>query len=132
MFGVFHDAGYKGMYGGRGNDAIKAHKGIAKSESLMDRMNATELAANQFRMTQARDKLARENVRTQQRAIDTHHTVGKEVRDAIIRIGGTLPEQIPAAEPIKSVEKRLKTATPKLSLDERDAKGLLGGPGDDF
>ena len=131
MFGVFHDAGYKGMYGGRGNDAIKAHKGIAKSESLMDRMNATELAANQFRMTQARDKLARENVHTQSRAIDTHHAVGREVRDAITRIGGTLPEHIPAAEPIKAVEKRLKSATPKLSLEQRDAKGLLGGPTSD-
>ncbi len=127
MFGVFHDAGYKGMYGGRGNDAIKLHKGIAASESLMARMNATELAANQFRMTQARDKLARENVRTQQRAIDTHHAVGKEVRDAIARIGGTLPEHIPPAEPIKAVEKRLKSATPKLALDQRDAKVLLGG-----
>ena len=131
MFGVFHDAGYKGMYGGRGNDAIKAHKGIAPSESLMDRMNATELAANQFRMTQARDKLARENVHTQQRAIDTHHAVGREVRQAIERIGGTLPEHIPAAEPIKGVEKRLKATTPKLSLEQRDAKGLLGGPTSD-
>ena len=130
MFGVFHDAGYKGMYGGRGTDAIKAHKGIAPSEKLMDRMNATELAANQFRMTQARDKLARDKVRTQNHAIDTHHAVGKEVRDAIARIGGTLPEHIPAAEPIKAVEQRLKAATPKLSLEQRDAKGLLGGPRD--
>jgi DNA-damage-inducible protein D len=54
MSGVFHDAGYKGLYGGRGNEAIKARKGIAPKENLMDRMNATELAANQFRMTQTR------------------------------------------------------------------------------
>lgn len=128
MFGVFHDAGYKGLYGGRGRDAIKARKGIVPKENLMDRMNATELAANQFRMTQARDKLARENVRTQQRAIQTHETVGREVRDAIRRIGGTLPEDIPPAEHIKLVEKRVKGATPKLSLEERDASGLLGGP----
>ena len=131
MFGVFHDAGYKGLYGGRGKAAIMAHKGIAPREQLMDRMNATELAANQFRMTQARDKLDRDNVRTQQRAIDTHHAVGKEVRDAIARIGGTLPEDIPPAEHIKAVEKRIKTATPKLNLDQRDASGLLGGPGDE-
>lgn len=128
MFGVFHDAGYKGLYGGRGSEAIKARKGIAAKENLMDRMNATELAANQFRMTQTRDKLARENVRTQRRAIDTHQAVGKEVRAAIGRIGGTLPEDIPPAEHIKLVEKRVKGATPKLSLDERDASGLLGGP----
>jgi DNA-damage-inducible protein D len=55
MFGVFHDAGYKGLYDGLGNDAIKQRKGIAKKENLMDRMDTTELAANQFRMTQTRD-----------------------------------------------------------------------------
>jgi len=49
------------------------------------------------------------------------------VRDAIKRIGGTLPEQIPTAEHIKEVEKRLKNTTPKLELDEREAGGLLGG-----
>jgi DNA-damage-inducible protein D len=128
MFGIFHDAGYKGLYGGRGSEAIKKRKGIAAKENLMDRMNATELAANQFRMTQTRDKLARENVHTQRQAIETHEAVGKEVRAAIDRIGGTLPENIPPAEHIKKVEKRLKEATPKLALDERDASGLLGEP----
>ena len=128
MFGVFHDAGYKGLYGGLGNEAIKLRKGVAVKENLMDRMNATELAANQFRMTQTRDKLARENIRTQARAINTHETVGREVRAAIARIGGTAPENIPADEHIKAVEKRVKSAMPKLSLDGKDASGLLGGP----
>ncbi|OAI21938.1 DNA damage-inducible protein D, partial [Methylomonas koyamae] len=126
MFGVFHDAGYKGLYGGLGNEAIKNKKGIPAKEQLMDRMNATELAANQFRMTQTRDKLARDGVNNQTQAIQTHQQVGKEVRDAIKRIGGTLPENIPPAEHIKEVEKRIKTTTPKLELDERDATGLLG------
>lgn len=130
MFGVFHDAGYKGLYGGLGNDAIKSRKGIPAKEQLMDRMNATELAANQFRMTQTRDKLAREGVHNQMQAIQTHEQVGREVRDAIKRIGGTLPEQLPPAEHIKEVEKRIKTATPKLKLNERDATGLLGEKND--
>ena len=41
MFGMFHDAGYKGLYGGLGVDAIKARKGIASKENLMDRMGTT-------------------------------------------------------------------------------------------
>jgi len=129
MFGVFHDAGYKGLYGGIGRDAIKQRKAIPEKDNLLDRMNATELAANQFRLTQTRDKLAREGVRNQSQAIQTHEQVGKEVRDAIKRIGGTLPENIPPAEHIKEVEKRVKTATPKLTLDEREAGGLLGDAG---
>ena len=28
MFGIFHDAGYKGLYGGLGVDAIKTRKRI--------------------------------------------------------------------------------------------------------
>jgi len=126
MFGVFHDAGYRGLYNGLGNDAIKARKSIPKSENLMDRMDTTELAANQFRMTQTREKLVREGIRSQQEAIRTHERVGKEVRSAIQRIGGTMPENIRPAEHIKEVEKRLKEATPKLELDEKDAKGLGG------
>ena len=126
MFGIFHDAGYKGLYGGLGNEAIKIRKGVPAKEQLMDRMNATELAANQFRMTQTRDKLAREGIRDQQQAIRAHEQVGQEVRTAIERIGGERPENIPTAEPIKGVEKRIKTATPRLELDARDAGGLLG------
>jgi DNA-damage-inducible protein D len=126
MFGVFHDAGYKGMYGGLGRDAIKKQKRIPEKENLMDRMDTTELAANQFRMTQTRDKLAKDKVKDQQAAIKTHENVGKEVREAIKRIGGTPPEQLPPAEHIKQVEKRIKSAAPKLELEEKDAKGLIG------
>jgi DNA-damage-inducible protein D len=126
MFGVFHDAGYKGLYGGLSGAAIKAQKAVPEKDNLLDRMNATELAANQFRMTQTRDKLAREGIRNQAQAIQTHEQIGQEVRDAIKRIGGTLPEQIPPAEHTKEVKKRLKNATPKLELDEREAGGFLG------
>jgi DNA-damage-inducible protein D len=125
MFGIFHDAGYKGLYGGLGVDAIKARKGIAPKEQLMDRMDTTELAANQFRMTQTREKLKRENIKNQRDAMETHEIVGKKVRSAIEEIGGTLPENIPPAEPIKNVEKRLKKAKPILELEDKDAAGLV-------
>jgi DNA-damage-inducible protein D len=126
MFGIFHDAGYKGLYNGLGNEAIKQRKGIPKKENLMDRMDTTELAANQFRMTQTRDKLARERVNNQQQAILTHEQVGREVREAIKRIGGAMPENIAAAEHISVVEKRIKSTPPMMELDVKDAKGLVG------
>jgi DNA-damage-inducible protein D len=126
MFGVFHDAGYKGLYGGIGSREIKARKSIPEQENLMDRMNATELAANQFRMTQTREKLSREGIHGQQNAINVHEQVGREVRAAIKKIGGDLPETIPPAEHIKQVEQRVKSAPPRLTLEERDAKGLRG------
>jgi len=107
-------------------EGIKARKGIPKKENLMDRMDTTELAANQFRMTQTRDKLARDRVHDQHQAIRTHEEVGKEVREAIKRIGGVMPEQIPPAEHINQVEKLIKSTPPLLELEEKDAKGLVG------
>ena len=126
MFGVFHDAGYKGLYNGLGSEAIKIRKGIPREENLMNRMDATELAANQFRMTQAREKLAREKIKGQSGAIKAHEQVGREVRAAIGRIGGTMPESIKPAEHIKQVESRVKKTPPKLQLDVNDARGLIG------
>lgn len=46
MFGVFHDAGYKGMYGGIGSDQIKRVKKISPADRLLDCIGTTELAAN--------------------------------------------------------------------------------------
>ena len=126
MFGVFHDAGYKGLYGGKGVEDIKKFKGVDPKDNLMDRMNTTELAANQFRMTQAREKLQKEKIKGQEAAIKTHKRVGREVREAIRRIGGTPPEYIPPAEHIKQVQKRIETVTPRLELENQDAKGLIG------
>mgnify|MGYP007067075478 CR=1 FL=1 len=106
------------LYDGLGTEEIKGRKGIPPKEQLMDRMGSTELAANQFRMTQTRDKLSRERVHDQETAIETHEQVGKEVRAAIERIGGTPPERLPAAEHIKAVERRLKGAKPKGALKQ--------------
>ncbi len=124
MFGIFHDAGYKGLYGGLGVDAIKARKGIDLKEQLMDRMDTTELAANLFRMTQTKEKLKKENIHNQRDAMETHEAVGKRIRSTIEEIGGTKPENIPPAEPIKKVMKRLKTSNPYLALEPKDAAGL--------
>ncbi len=125
MFGLFHDAGYHGLYGGLGVDAIKARKGILPKENLMDRMDTTELIANQFRMSQTREKLKRENIKNPRDAMETHEIVGKKVRSAIAELGGTLPENISPAEPIKEVKKRVKTSQTVLALDPKDATGLI-------
>jgi DNA-damage-inducible protein D len=87
-------------------------------------MDTTELINNQFRMVQTREKLKRDGIKNQRDAIETHEAVAKEVRTAIVKIGGTLPENIPPAEHVKQVEKRLKTSKPRLDLDPKDPLGI--------
>jgi DNA-damage-inducible protein D len=103
MFGVFQDAGYKGLYAGLGSRAIKEKKGISNKEDLLDCVGRAELAANEFRITQAEEKLRIDGIKGEQRAIDTHFAVGKRVRQAIKEIGGTMPELLPAEPSIKKL-----------------------------
>lgn len=61
-----------------------------------------KLATNLFRITQTESKLKRENIKSVNKANNTHYTVGKEVRTVIKKIGGTMPEELPTPE--KSIE----------------------------
>ncbi|HVC46727.1 MAG TPA: DNA damage-inducible protein D [Terracidiphilus sp.] len=106
MFGIFQDAGYKGLYEGRGVRSIKQIKGIDEKEDLLDCIGRAELAANEFRITQTEEKLRIEGIKGEQRAIDTHLGVGKRVRQAIKDIGGTMPERLPAEPSIKKLSKK--------------------------
>lgn len=106
-YAIFQDAGYKGLYE-MGLTDIKYKKGIPHNEDLLDCAGRTELAANEFRITQAEEMLIKDGITSEREAIITHRKVGQEVRSAIKKIGGTLPEDLPAEEPIKKLATRLK------------------------
>lgn len=107
-FGIFNDAGYQGLYGGLGLKAIKAQKGLTESDDLMDRAGRLELAANEFRATQAEDKIVRENIQGEQKAVQAHRKVGEHVRQTIKDLGGTMPEELPAEPSIKRLAKEAR------------------------
>lgn len=122
-YAEFQNAGYMGLYGGLTVDDIHKKKNLSEKEKILDFMGSEELAANLFRITQTEAKLKRENVKTKQKANQTHYTVGITVRKAIKDIGGTMPEDLPRPEKsIKQVEKeqlkKLKDKRMKLMLDE--------------
>jgi DNA-damage-inducible protein D len=112
-YAIFQNFGYKGLYGGLDAQAIHRRKRLKKSQNILDHMGTTELAANLFRATQAEDKLRRENIKGKQQANITHYEVGKKVRKTIEELGGTMPENLPATESIKKLERRMKSEESK-------------------
>ncbi|MGH7789771.1 MAG: DNA damage-inducible protein D [Candidatus Binatia bacterium] len=112
-FAAFHDAGYRGLYD-LPLAGIKLRKGIPEKHSLLDRAGRAELAANEFRITQTEQKLAREGVTGERAAIETHRQVGRAVRQTIKQVGGTMPEDLPAERPIRELmgEQRKKLPPP--------------------
>lgn len=107
-YAIFQNYGYQGLYGGLGAKEIHARKGLKKSQKILDHMGSTELAANLFRATQTEEKLRRENVKGKIQANRTHFEVGRKVRQTIKELGGTMPEDLPVAESIKSIESKQK------------------------
>ena len=105
-FGLFNDAGYRGLYGMPLSN-IERKKGIKKGE-LLDRASSTELAANLFRITQTGEKLEKDKIQGDHPASQTHFMVGGKVRQTIKEIGGTTPEHLPAEKHIKEVKKEIK------------------------
>lgn len=108
-YAIFQNCGYKGLYGGMGAKEIKVHKNLHGKENILDYMGHEELAANLFRATQTEAKLRRDHIQGKDNANQTHYAVGKEVRDTIARLGGTMPEDLPTPEKsIQQLEKEQK------------------------
>lgn len=89
-FAIFQNHGYRGLYGGLDASGIHAHKGLKKSQKILDHMGSTELAANLFRATQTEEKLRRDGIKGKQEANQTHFAVGQKVRETIKDLGGTI------------------------------------------
>jgi DNA-damage-inducible protein D len=107
-YALFQNKGYRGLYNMNLRE-LKALKGVHdKDKSLLDFMGKEELAANLFRVTQTEAKIKKENVRGQYALETTAFSVGREVRETIKKIGGTMPEDLPPAEDIATVRSGLK------------------------
>ncbi len=124
-FAIFQNAGYMGLYGGLDVSDIHRKKALKARQKILDYMGSTELIANLFRISQTEEKLRKDAVNNAAEATYVHNKVGAEVRKAIEKIGGTMPEDLPT--PKKSIQqlereqlRRLKAKgqSGRLMLDE--------------
>ena len=90
---------------------------------ILDYMGSTELIANLFRISQAEEKLRKDNVEDAKMATHVHYKVGREVRGAIEKIGGTMPEDLPTPE--KSIQQIEKEEMKRLKEKARKGKIML-------
>ena len=124
-FAIFQNAGYMGLYGGLDVDDIHSKKKLSAEQKILDFMGSTELIANLFRISQTEEKLRKDSIIGAEKATSTHYAVGREVRKAIEKIGGTMPEDLPTPEKsIQQIEKeqmerlKKKAKAGKIMLDE--------------
>ena len=122
-FAIFQNAGYMGLYGGLDVEDIHARKELEVGQKILDYMGSTELIANLFRISQTEEKLRKDNVQSADAATSVHYNVGKEVRSAIEKIGGTMPEDLP--KPKKSIQQIEKEQMARLKEKAKNGKIML-------
>ena len=72
-------------------------------------MESKELANNIFRIDQTDAKLKRDNVDNEYTANSVHYEIGREVRNSIKRLGGTMQKSLPTSDKsLKELEKENK------------------------
>lgn len=117
QYAELHNAGYRGLYNGLDADGIHRIKGLTDNQKILDHVNAAEGAANVFRVTQAKVAMKERQPKTPEEAFNIAHEAGVETRKAMARIGGVMPEDMPAADSIKDAKKRLKANKPLLGKE---------------
>ena len=122
-FAVFQNAGYMGLYGGMTVDDIHRKKNLEVGQKILDYMGSTELIANLFRISQTEEKLRKDSVNSADTATAVHYKVGSEVREAIEKIGGTMPEDLPTPE--KSIAQLEKEQLQRLKQQALDGQLML-------
>jgi len=122
-YAIFQNAGYQGLYGGMTVADIHAKKGLRPNEKILDFMGSTELIANLFRISQTEEKLRIDEAASPAEANNIHYEVAEKIRNAIIEMGATLPENLP--KPDKSIQviereeiRKLRESKTPLMLDE--------------
>ncbi len=107
------------MYGGLDVDDIHAKKNLQIGQKILAYMGSTELMANLFRISQTEENLRKDEIKGAEEATSVHCNVGKEVRTAIEKIGGTMPEDLPTPE--KSIQQTEKEQMARLKEKAKKA-----------
>jgi DNA-damage-inducible protein D len=123
-YASFSNAGYLGLYN-MTNWQLARRRGIDKKD-LTDRMGRTELAANLFKITQTEERIKNHNVQGQINLEKTHESVGREVRQMILKNMGKKPEELPLAKKLPEVAKQLKDGYKKMSKADNPRKKKKG------
>ena len=126
-YAFFKDAGIRGMYNMSLRD-LMYKKGIPEG-TLYDFMGTTELAGNYFRITQTSERIKSKGIRGQRALEATAKEIGRAVRSTMISNSGITPEDLPTAEDLNTVKKRLKTTNKGMrNLDKPSLKALKAKP----
>jgi len=117
-YDYFANKGYMGLYN-MPIHKLRERKNIPDGKTPLDYMGAEELGANIFRITQTNAKIKRQEIRGQQNLEAAAFEIGRNIRDVIIKNGGTMPEDLPAEVHIKKIKSDLNKTSKAFGKEDK-------------
>jgi DNA-damage-inducible protein D len=121
--GLFHDAGYNGLYS-MTSDELKQFWGLREDQHILDVMGPEHLGANLFRITATSHKLREDQILDENIAILTHYDVASEVKTAVERIYNMDTKDLPRAFDLRrELEARRRAAKKQIAREKQSEDG---------
>lgn len=109
----FQNSGLQDLYDGEKRADIGERKGIDEDDDIYAWMYSEEMADNIFMEAQSNAIIIRQNIQGEEALNETHAQVGREIRETIARLGGTMPEDLPtprkSTKQLEEEERRHRT-----------------------
>lgn len=113
-FARIRSKGDQALFGGNTTHQMKARLGAPESRALADFLPTITIKAKDFANEITTFNTIRDNLRGEQSIVHEHVKSNSTVREAL-RKSGIYPEELPAAEDIKKVDRKIKSDNKKLS-----------------
>ncbi len=125
-FAVIRSRGDNALFGGHSTSAMKQRLGIKSSRTLADFLPTVTLKAKEFAAAITDFNVRKDGLRGTQTIGDEHVKNNKDVRSVLAK-SNIRPENLPAEEDIKKLERRVKSQDNKLLKSEKDLKKSASG-----
>jgi len=112
-FGIIRSKGDKALFGGRSTEQMKDRLEVPKGRPLADFLPTITIKAKDFANEITNFTIRRDDMRTEGGITLQHVKNNQEVRNILVK-RNIKPEELPAAEDVKKVERRLISEQRKL------------------
>jgi len=122
-FAVIRSRGDNALFGGHNTGHMKQILGIKKSRALADFLPTVTLKAKEFAAAITDFNVRRDQLKGVQKIGNEHVKNNKDVR-AVLQKSNIIPEELPAEEDIKKLERRVQAQNKKLLKSEGTLKSI--------
>ena len=112
-FGYIRSKGDMALFGGNSTQQMKDKLNVPKNKPLSDYLQSTLLKGKDFAASLTNDNIKNRNLNETNEIANEHSINNQGVRKLMIE-RGIVPENLPVAEDVKKVKRRLKSESKKL------------------